>query len=131
MSTATRTTRRAQLNNIESLLLAQAVWEHGAAQTSWPAVAKILSKHPLLSRPKSFFTAQVSIVSFNLSFNSSNQSCHAMYENLMKEADLEMYVLFLSVLCICLIVPSDMKTASRPMVCSITFNHYLLDSYQW
>lgn len=72
----TRTTRRAPLNSIESLLLAQAVWEHGAAQASWPAVAKILSKHPLLSRPKSFFTAQ---------------SCHAMYENLMKEADLEIH----------------------------------------
>lgn len=131
MSTTTRTTRRVQLNNIESLLLAQAVWEHGAGQASWPAVAKILSKHPLLSRPKSFFTAQVSIVSFNLSFNLSNQSCHAMYENLMKEADLEMYVLFLSMLYMRLIVLLDMKTASCLTVCSITLNYYLLDSYQW
>jgi len=54
-----------------------------------------------------------------------------MYENLMKEADLEMYVLFLSVLYMRLIVLSDMKTASCPTVCSITLNYCLLDSYKW
>lgn len=53
-----------------------------------------------------------------------------MYENLMKEADLEMYVPFLSVLYTPLIVPSETKTAACPRVCSITFNHCLLDSYQ-
>ena len=56
-------TRRRQpqpLTTIESLLLAQAVWEHGAAQSSWSEIARILSQHPLLSRPKSFFNPQVS-----------------------------------------------------------------------
>ncbi|KAG5649028.1 hypothetical protein DXG03_000377 [Asterophora parasitica] len=62
---------RVVLNNIEALVLAQATWEHGA--NSWPAVAKILSKHPLIKRPKSFFTAQTS---------------HLMYENLLKEAEI-------------------------------------------
>ncbi|PPQ75133.1 hypothetical protein CVT26_012094 [Gymnopilus dilepis] len=47
------------LTNLESLLLAQAVWELGAGPNSWTPIAKILAKHPLLSRPKSFFTAQV------------------------------------------------------------------------
>ncbi|KAF9492812.1 hypothetical protein BDN71DRAFT_1450983 [Pleurotus eryngii] len=60
------------LQPIDRLLLAQAVWELGA--NSWPAVAKLLTKHPLLHHPKSFFTAQ---------------SCHAMYVSLMKEAGLE------------------------------------------
>ncbi|GLB33848.1 putative bromo domain containing protein [Lyophyllum shimeji] len=69
---STRSRRDAALDNIESLILAQAVWEHGA--DAWPTVAKILSKHPLISRPKSFFTAQ---------------SSHAMHDNLMKEAGLE------------------------------------------
>ena len=65
---STRSTRRSTANtaepdmsvlkNIDCLILAQAVWEIGS--NSWPAVAKILSKHPLLFRPKSFFTAQVS-----------------------------------------------------------------------
>ena len=47
------------LTTIESLLLAQAVWEHGAAQSSWSEIARILSQHRLLSRPKSFFNPQV------------------------------------------------------------------------
>ena len=50
------------LTAIESLLLAQAVWEHGAAQSSWSEIARILSRHPLLSRPKSFFNPQVSLI---------------------------------------------------------------------
>ena len=53
---------RPQLTTIESLLLAQAVWEHGAAQSSWSEIARILSRHPLLSRPKSFFNPQVSLI---------------------------------------------------------------------
>ncbi|KAF9057605.1 hypothetical protein BJ165DRAFT_1520971 [Panaeolus papilionaceus] len=61
-------------SNLESLLLAQAVWELGANSNSWQHVAKLLSKHPLVSRPKSFFTPQ---------------SCHAMYEAIMKDAELE------------------------------------------
>ncbi|KAF8165307.1 hypothetical protein B0H34DRAFT_688675 [Crassisporium funariophilum] len=72
-----RATRRPPVHSLtpcESLLLAQAVWELGAGQNSWTAVAKLLGKHPLLSRPKSFFTPQ---------------SCHAMYENLLKDAELD------------------------------------------
>ncbi|TFK75869.1 hypothetical protein BDN72DRAFT_831308 [Pluteus cervinus] len=60
------------LTPLESLLLAQAVWELGA--DDWPAVSKVLCKHPLLSRQKSFFTPQ---------------SCHAMYVYLMKQANLD------------------------------------------
>jgi bromodomain-containing protein 8 len=47
----------ASLSNIERLLLAQCVHEVGA--NAWSNVSKILSKHPLISRPKSFFNAQV------------------------------------------------------------------------
>ena len=47
------------LTNLDRLILAQAVYELGA--NSWPAVAKLLTKHPLLQRPKSFFTPQVSL----------------------------------------------------------------------
>ncbi|KAF9534287.1 hypothetical protein CPB83DRAFT_889287 [Crepidotus variabilis] len=76
---STRSSRRPQshppLTSVESLLLAQATWELGAAQSSWQQIAKLLSKHPLISRPKSFFTAQ---------------SCHSMYEILLKDAGLEM-----------------------------------------
>ena len=53
---------RPPLTTIESLLLAQAVWEYGAAQSSWSELARILSHHPLLSRPKSFFNPQVSLI---------------------------------------------------------------------
>ncbi|KAH9482693.1 Bromodomain-containing protein 8 [Psilocybe cubensis] len=55
-----RASRRpaASLNSIESLLLAQSVWDLGASQATWAPISKILSKHPLLSRPKSFFTPQ-------------------------------------------------------------------------
>lgn len=45
------------LSNIERLLLAQAVHEVGA--NAWSNVSKILSKHPLLSRPKLFFNPHV------------------------------------------------------------------------
>ena len=58
----------------ERLILAQAVYEYGAKQTTWPEIAKLLSKHPLISRPKNFFTAQ---------------SCVMMYERLMNEAGIE------------------------------------------
>ncbi|KXN89621.1 Bromodomain-containing protein 8 [Leucoagaricus sp. SymC.cos] len=76
----TRSGRRAanadgpQLSHIEALLIAQGAWEMGTASSTWPATAKILSKHPLVTRPKSFFTAQ---------------SCHAMYDNLIQAAGLE------------------------------------------
>ena len=48
------------LTNLDRLILAQAVYELGA--NSWSAVAKLLTKHPLLQRPKSFFTPQVRVV---------------------------------------------------------------------
>ncbi|KAK1236602.1 hypothetical protein PQX77_000154 [Marasmius sp. AFHP31] len=60
------------LTKLDSLILAQAVFELGT--DSWPSVAKLLSKHPLLSHPKSFFTPQ---------------SCQAFYGHLRKEASLE------------------------------------------
>ena len=60
---SSRASRRPQvqtpLSPLESLLLAQATWELGAGPNAWQGVAKLLSKHPLLSRPKSFFNAQV------------------------------------------------------------------------
>ncbi|KAF9567318.1 hypothetical protein CPC08DRAFT_746866 [Agrocybe pediades] len=75
---SSRSSRRAQaqvpLTNSEALLLAQAVWELGANTNSWAPISKILSKHPLITRPRVF---------------SSPQSCHSMYESLMKEAGLE------------------------------------------
>ncbi|KIK68102.1 hypothetical protein GYMLUDRAFT_36932 [Collybiopsis luxurians FD-317 M1] len=74
-----RSTRRSQtepdfssLTKLDSLILAQSVYELGAS--AWPAVAKVLSKHPLLSHPKSFFTAQ---------------SCQAMYKHMRNEAFLD------------------------------------------
>ncbi|KAH7887706.1 hypothetical protein F5I97DRAFT_1828689 [Phlebopus sp. FC_14] len=60
------------LSNIECLILAQAVYQHGA--DAWHTVSKLLSKHPSLARPKHFFTPQ---------------SCHAVYIRLMSEASLE------------------------------------------
>lgn len=46
------------LSTIERLILAQAVFEHGA--DAWQSVSKLLSKHPALAdRPKSFFSPQV------------------------------------------------------------------------
>ncbi|KAK7470603.1 hypothetical protein VKT23_002027 [Stygiomarasmius scandens] len=69
-----RSTRRTEfeLSTLDRLLIAQAVYELGG--NAWPSVAKLLSKHPLLSHPRSFFTAQ---------------SCHAMYKQLRKEAELD------------------------------------------
>ena len=52
------------LTNVECLLLAQAVYEHGA--DAWQQVSKLLSKHPLLSRPKNFFSANVSSILYDL-----------------------------------------------------------------
>lgn len=60
----------AQLNNLERLLFSQAVHEFGA--NAWTDVAKLLSKHPLLSRPKSFFTPQVRHSLLSRSFAHAN-----------------------------------------------------------
>ncbi|TFY82713.1 hypothetical protein EWM64_g1297 [Hericium alpestre] len=77
MASATRSRRVTDLvpedlSNLERLILAQAVYELGA--NAWPAVAKLLSEHPLISQPHSSF---------------SPESCQAAYEHLMKEATLE------------------------------------------
>lgn len=47
----------APLSTIESLIFAQAVYEHGA--DAWQPVSQVLSKHPALARSKSFFSPQV------------------------------------------------------------------------
>ncbi|KAJ3977343.1 hypothetical protein EV361DRAFT_57629 [Lentinula raphanica] len=76
---STRLTRRNQpdpelssLSKLDCLILAQSVYEFGAS--SWSAVAKLLSKHPLLQHPKSFFTAQ---------------TCEALYKQMRNDAALE------------------------------------------
>ncbi|KAG2077377.1 hypothetical protein BDR04DRAFT_1088364, partial [Suillus decipiens] len=60
------------LTNVERLLLAQAVYEYGA--NAWQQVSKLLSKHPIISRPKTFFSAN---------------SCRDIYSRLMNDAQLE------------------------------------------
>ncbi|KAG1866582.1 hypothetical protein DFJ58DRAFT_769801 [Suillus subalutaceus] len=60
------------LTNVECLLLAQAVYEYGA--NAWQQVSKLLSKHPITSRPKTFFSAN---------------SCRDIYARLMNDAQLE------------------------------------------
>ncbi|CAL1700684.1 unnamed protein product [Somion occarium] len=60
-----------ELSNLERLIFSQAVHEFGS--NSWVNVAKLLSKHPLLSRPKHFFTPQ---------------SCNLIYRHLMDSAGL-------------------------------------------
>ncbi|ETW83982.1 hypothetical protein HETIRDRAFT_472349 [Heterobasidion irregulare TC 32-1] len=60
------------LNKLERLIFAQAVYELGSG--AWPGVSQILSDHPLLSRPKNFFTPE---------------SCQEIYLHLMDDAGLE------------------------------------------
>ena len=88
MAANTRVTRRSianvpsalpdmtTLTNLDRLILAQAVYELGA--NSWSAVAKLLTKHPLLQRPKSFFTPQVSLVHIHIAFPSISHSILVM-----------------------------------------------------
>ncbi|KII95162.1 hypothetical protein PLICRDRAFT_33994 [Plicaturopsis crispa FD-325 SS-3] len=71
-STTSQVSKQPDLSPLESLLVAQAVHEYGA--NSWTAVSNILKKHPMLSRPKSFFSAQ---------------ACQAIYKNLMNEAEID------------------------------------------
>jgi len=47
-----------QLTNTERLLLAQAVYQEGA--DDWSKVSQIISNHPLIGRPKSYFNPSVS-----------------------------------------------------------------------
>jgi bromodomain-containing protein 8 len=63
-----------ELSNVEALLLAQAVWELGS--NAWPAVTKLLSKHPLIKRPKAFFAPN---------------TCQVMYSHLMQDAQLQTF----------------------------------------
>ncbi|KIK48921.1 hypothetical protein CY34DRAFT_797711 [Suillus luteus UH-Slu-Lm8-n1] len=60
------------LTNVECLLLAQAVYEYGA--DAWQQVSRLLSKHPIISRPKTYFSAN---------------SCRDIYARLMNDAQLE------------------------------------------
>ena len=46
-----------QLTNTERLLLAQAVYQEGASD--WSKVSQIISNHPLIGRPKSYFNPTV------------------------------------------------------------------------
>lgn len=56
------------MNLTERLLFAQVVYEVGSGD--WVRVLDILSKHPLIKRPKNFF---------------SIQSCQSVYLSLMEE----------------------------------------------
>jgi bromodomain-containing protein 8 len=47
----------AGLNKTESLIFSQVIYEFGT--NDWSDVVKVLQKHPLIHRPKSFFTVQV------------------------------------------------------------------------
>lgn len=51
------------LNNLERLILAQAVHELGTEPSQWPKIGELLGQHPMVQKPKNFFTAQVSPVS--------------------------------------------------------------------
>lgn len=52
------------LTTRERLLVAQAVYEYGS--NAWPDISHVLSKHPLISRPKGFFSPQVRVFDFGL-----------------------------------------------------------------
>ncbi|KAF5333519.1 hypothetical protein D9611_002463 [Ephemerocybe angulata] len=79
------------LSNFECLLIAQAAHEHGAAPTSWSTVSKLMAKHPLVSRPKNFFTPTVGLASSSPDHLRLPipQLCSSIYEHLLKEAGLE------------------------------------------
>lgn len=50
-----------QLTNTERLLLSQAVYQEGA--NDWFKVSQIISNHPLIGRPKSYFNPTVRTLS--------------------------------------------------------------------
>ncbi|KAJ7228609.1 hypothetical protein GGX14DRAFT_345637 [Mycena pura] len=81
------------LSVLDKLILSQAVWEVGPS--SWLKISRILGKHSLLSHPKTFFTAQ---------------SCHAMYNYMMKEAGFELFVPYLNR---CVLAPVHLKLAEK------------------
>lgn len=92
MAPASRVTRgslaaaedMASLSSRDRLIFSQAVYELGARQQAWAEIAKLMSKHPLISRPKNFFTAQ---------------SCVTIYSYLMKEAEIERRVFNVEAVC--------------------------------
>jgi len=47
----------------ERLLVAQAVYEYGS--NAWLDISKVLSKHPLITRPKGFFSPQVNLAAIS------------------------------------------------------------------
>ncbi|EPT03793.1 hypothetical protein FOMPIDRAFT_1046823 [Fomitopsis schrenkii] len=59
------------LNNVDRLILCQAVYEYGS--NDWPEVARVLSTHPMISRPKLF----------------TSQTCSLIYTQLMDDAQFE------------------------------------------
>ena len=61
-ATSTPELDASNLNNVERLIFAQAVHEFGS--DAWPEVAKLLSKHPLISQPKGAITPQVKLLLF-------------------------------------------------------------------
>ncbi|TFK56004.1 hypothetical protein OE88DRAFT_1652567 [Heliocybe sulcata] len=81
MASKTRSTKRnapleldvSSLSNTERLLLAQAVYELGG--DAWVEVAKLLTKHPLITRPKNTFTSDL---------------CEELYTQLMQDANLNL-----------------------------------------
>lgn len=58
-------------NILERLILSQALYQHGV--DNLPSVVTLMSSHPMLSRPKNFFSVK---------------SCSAVYEKLMDESSL-------------------------------------------
>jgi hypothetical protein len=85
------------LNNLERLILAQAVYELGS--DAWPNVSTILSHHPLISkRDNSSFSPSASFPPpplLFLPFNSSFiiQACKFVYENLLQAFGLSRSIL--------------------------------------
>ncbi|KAF9652234.1 hypothetical protein BDM02DRAFT_3183943 [Thelephora ganbajun] len=61
-----------QLTNTERLLLAQAVYQEGA--NDWSKVSQIISNHPLIGRPKSYF---------------SPSTCSSIYTSMIHAAGLD------------------------------------------
>jgi hypothetical protein len=91
MPASRRTAASMELSNSERLLIAQAVYELGSS--AWPKVSKLIVNHPLTSRPKSFFTAQVTptyyISAKHWYTHVRMQSCNEIYVNLMDDAGLD------------------------------------------
>jgi hypothetical protein len=79
------------LNNLERLILAQAVYELGS--DAWTSVSSILSQHPLILRDNASFSPSVSIPPLRLIllFNSTLiiQACQNIYHHLLRIVGLD------------------------------------------